>query len=55
MLLDLQKEYLVPAKKVSFYYMREGVPQERRTLELPPFWRDPRRLEEAMRGFNALR
>ena len=55
MLLDLQKEYLVPAKKVTFYYMREGVPQERRTLELPPFWRDPRRLEEAMRGFNALR
>lgn len=55
MLSNLQKEYLVPGKKVHYYLMRgEQTLREMRTFELPPIWRDPARLAEALRGFNAL-
>jgi hypothetical protein len=55
LLRALQKEYLVPAKKVNYFVMREGNIVKLRALELPPMWFDPQRLAEAVRGFNALR
>ena len=55
MLLSLQKEYLVPGKKVDYYYMHgERLEREGRTFELPATWRDPVQLAQAMRGFDTL-
>ncbi|MBP8293304.1 MAG: hypothetical protein KAX65_11060 [Caldilineaceae bacterium] len=55
LLRALQKEYLVPAKRVNYFVMRDGDIVKLRALELPPLWTDPQRLAEAVRGFNALR
>jgi hypothetical protein len=52
---ELRQEYLVPGKKVHYLYMHDRTVQERPKLVLPPVWRDPERLAEATRGFNAMR
>lgn len=54
MLLSLQKEYLVPGKKVHYQYMRDRTMHEGHIFVAPPVWRDPKRLAEALRGFNML-
>lgn len=55
MLLRLQKEYLVPGKKVHYFYIRgESDVREASTFALPALWRDPARLAEAVRAFERL-
>lgn len=56
MLLSLQKEYLVPGKKVHYFYMRgERNVREASAFVLPALWRDPARLAEAVSGFERLK
>lgn len=56
LLRALQQEYLVPGKKVNYYYVVQNGRdmREDRTFDLPAVWRDPARLAEAVRGFEAL-
>ena len=55
MLLNLQKEYLVPDRKVHYYAVDgKGEIRELRTLALPAPWHDPVRLLEATQGFARL-
>ncbi|MFM7174646.1 MAG: hypothetical protein ACKO4U_16595 [Caldilinea sp.] len=55
MLLNLQKEYLVPDRKVHYYAIdsKEEI-RELRTLALPAPWHDSVRLLEATQGFARL-
>ncbi len=55
LLHKLQREYLVPGKKVHYLHMRGQLVRETDTLVLPPVWRDAEGLAEAMRGFDRLR
>jgi hypothetical protein len=48
----LQQEYLVPAKKVKYYQIYGGQVNELKRFVLPPSWRDPARVAEAIRGFD---
>jgi hypothetical protein len=50
----LQQEYLIPSKKVNYYYQRFGQIQAEKQFVLPAAWRDPARLTEAQRGFDHL-
>lgn len=53
-LRKLQQEYLIPAKKVKYYY-QDGIQfEEVKRLRLPARWRDPIRLIEATQGFDAM-
>ncbi len=55
MLLNLQKEYLVPERKVYYYAIdRNEEIRELRTLALPAPWHDSVRLLEATQGFARL-
>ena len=55
MLLGLQKEYLVPGKKVHYLYVySERDVRTGPVLVLPAVWLDPVRLTEAERGFSQL-
>ncbi|MEM7129929.1 MAG: hypothetical protein AAF702_26595 [Chloroflexota bacterium] len=53
-LRKLRQEYLVPPKKVKFYYKRFGQVHEEKRLVLPAVWRDPKLLAEAEEGFDNL-
>ena len=53
-LRELQKEYLIPAKKVKFQYKRFNQIQEEKQLRLGGFWTDPEKLAEARSGFDQL-
>ena len=50
----LQQEYLIPSKKVNYYYQRFGQIQAEKRFVLPAAWRDPALLTEARRGFDRL-
>lgn len=52
MLKDLQREYLVPTKKVDYFHRRNFEVWESNVLILPAFWRDPETLEQAVNGFD---
>ena len=54
LLHKLQQEYLIPAKKVKYYYLYGRQVREEKHLVLPEMWRDPARLAEAMGGFDRL-
>ena len=54
LLLRLQQEYLVPAKKVHYYYIYGQSVTEKDVLILPAAWFDPVRLAEAYNGFDKL-
>jgi hypothetical protein len=54
MLKDLQREYLVPTKKVDFFHRRGIEVWETDVLTLPALWRDPETLAKAVSGFDAL-
>jgi hypothetical protein len=54
MLKDLQREYLVPTKKVDFFHRRGIEVWETDVLILPALWRDPETLAKAVSGFDAM-
>jgi hypothetical protein len=51
----LRQEYYLPPKRVRYYTVRHQEVEERKTLVLPPMWRDERLLEDARRGFDERR
>ncbi len=53
-LRELQQEYLVPAKKIKYYYQRLGEVREEKRFALPALWRNATRLAEALQGFDKL-
>ena len=54
-LTKLQQEYLIPAKKVKYYYQQFGQMTEGKQFVLPHIWLDQDRLLEAQQGFEKLR
>jgi hypothetical protein len=54
MLKDLQREYLVPTKKIDYFHRRSLGVWESGELILPELWRDPETLEKAVKGFDAM-
>jgi hypothetical protein len=54
MLKSLQREYLIPTKKVDYYYLRGQEIETANKLILPDLWRDPMTLAESTRGFDAM-
>jgi hypothetical protein len=54
MLKELQREYLIPTKKIDYFYRRGQEVWEGDKLTLPAIWRDPETLAAARKGFNAL-
>lgn len=53
-LLKLQQEYLIPAKKVKFYYMLGEQVREEKRLVLPEMWHDAEQILEAIHGFDRM-
>ena len=53
-LQKLQREYLVPTKKIKFLYKRFNQVQEEKRLTLSGPWRNAAKLAEARRGFDEL-
>ncbi|MBX2999046.1 MAG: hypothetical protein KF893_11100 [Caldilineaceae bacterium] len=54
MLKDLQREYLVPTKKVDYFHRRGTEVWESDVLSLPALWRDSETLAEAARNFDKM-
>ena len=53
-LLKLQQEYLIPGKKVKYFYRVGQQFREEKRLVLPESWRSPERIAEATRGFDRM-
>ena len=54
LLLRLQKEYLVPTKKLYYASLYGERMREEKRLVLPALWFDPAKISEAVRGFDRL-
>lgn len=53
MLKELRTEYLVPPKKVTYYYVSGLRTRESQTFILPAIWRDEEMLDKAREGFDS--
>ncbi len=53
-LRKLQQEYLVPAKKMIYYYKDGSQFEEEKHFRLPAIWREVDRVRQAILGFDAM-
>ena len=54
MLKDLRTEYMVPAKKVTYYYLSGARQRESQKFMLPAVWRNEDMLLDARKGFDRI-